>query len=146
MSTPLPQTGELWLEVVPLPVADIDRSKQFYEGLGWRLDADLMFGEARIVQFTPPGSGCSVSFGTALTDAEPGAAQNLEMAVHDINAARDDLISRGAEVSDVFHRGENGFEPGSDPEGRSYFTYATFKDPDGNSFLLQEITERLPGR
>ena len=146
-TSPVPKTGEIWLEVVPLPVSDIDRSKQFYVGLGWQLDADLKFGEdARVVQLTPPGSGCSISFGTGLTDAEPGSAQRLEMAVHDINAAREQLISRGADVGEVFHRGEEGFAPGPDPEGRSYFTYASFNDPDGNSFLLQEIKERLPGR
>ncbi|HEY7255052.1 MAG TPA: VOC family protein [Solirubrobacterales bacterium] len=146
-TSPVPKAGEIWLEVVPLPVADIDRSKEFFEGLGWRLDADLKFGETvRVVQFTPPGSGCSISFGTSLTDAEPGSAQGLEMAVHDIDATRDDLIGKGADVSEIFHRGENGFEPGPDPDRRSYLTYASFEDPDGNSFLLQEIKDRLPGR
>jgi catechol 2,3-dioxygenase-like lactoylglutathione lyase family enzyme len=145
ISTPVPKTGEIWLEVLPIPVSDIDRSKGFFEGLGWRLDADLKVGEdARVVQFTPPGSPCSISFG--LTDAAPGSAQGLEMAVHDIDAARDELIGRGVEVSDLFHPGEKGFEPGPDPEGRSYFTYASFSDPDGNTFWLQEIKERLPGR
>jgi catechol 2,3-dioxygenase-like lactoylglutathione lyase family enzyme len=145
--TPVPKAGEIWLEVVPLPVSDIDRSKRFFEGLGWRLDADLKIGEdGRVVQFTPPGSACSISFGTILTNAAPGSAQGLEMAVHDIEAARQELIGHGVEVSDVFHPGENGFEPGPDPERRSYFTYASFSDPDGNTFLLQEIKERLPGR
>jgi catechol 2,3-dioxygenase-like lactoylglutathione lyase family enzyme len=146
ISTPVPKATEFWLEVVSLPVSDIDRSKEFFEGLEWRLDADLKFGKDRVVQFTPPGSRCSISFGTFLTDAAPGSAQGLEMAVHDIDAARVELIDHGVEVSDAFHPGENGFEPGPDPEGRSYFTYASFSDPDGNSFLLQEIKERLPGR
>ena len=142
-----PKPGELRLEVVVLPVADIERAKQFYEGLGWRLDADLEFGEdIRVVQFTPPGSGCSISFGKGLTTLEPGSVQRLEMAVHDIEATREDLIGRGVEVGEVFHRGEEGIEPGLDPERRSYLSYATFNDPDGNGYLLQEIKERLPGR
>jgi catechol 2,3-dioxygenase-like lactoylglutathione lyase family enzyme len=142
-----PKPGEMRLEVVPLPVSDIDRAKAFYEGLGWRLDADLAFGEdTRVVQFTPPGSGCSIGFGKGLTTAEPGSAERLEMAVYDIDAAREDLIGRGVEVSELFHRGDEGIAPGPDPERRSYFTYASFSDPDGNDFLLQEITERLPGR
>lgn len=144
--TSVPKSGEIWLEVVPLPVSDIDRSKAFFEGLGWRLDADLKIGkDGRVVQFTPPGSSCSISFGT-LTDAAPGSARGLEMAVHDIDTAREDLIGHGVEVSEPFHPGENGFEPGPDPQRRSYFTYASFNDPDGNTFLLQEIKERLPGR
>jgi catechol 2,3-dioxygenase-like lactoylglutathione lyase family enzyme len=143
----LPGPGELWLEVVLLPVADVDRAKQFYASLGWRLDADLdLGGERRVVQFTPPGSRCSVSVGKGLTSAEPGSAQGLEIAVSDIGAAREELVRRGVEVSEPFHRAEAGFEPGPDPEGRSYFTYASFEDPDGNGWLLQEITERLPGR
>ncbi len=142
-----PKPGELRLEVVVLPVADIERAKQFYEGLGWRLDADLEFGEdIRVVQFTPPGSGCSISFGNGLTTLEPGSVQRLEMAVYDIEATREDLIGRGVEVGEVFHRGEEGIEPGLDPERRSYLSYATFNDPDGNGYLLQEIKERLPGR
>ena len=142
-----PKPGELRLEVVVLPVADIERAKQFYEGLGWRLDADLEFGEdIRVVQFTPPGSGCSISFGKGLTTLEPGSVQRLEMAVYDIEATREDLIGRGVEVGEVFHRGEEGIEPGLDPERRSYLSYATFNDPDGNGYLLQEIKERLPGR
>jgi len=145
--SPLPGPGELWLEVVALPVADVDRAKEFYASLGWRLDADLEFGEdVRVVQFTPPGSGCSIGFGKGLTTAEPGSVQRLEVAVKDIQAAREDLIGRGVEVSELFHRGEAGIEPGPDPERRSYLTYASFSDPDGNSWLLQEITERLPGR
>lgn len=142
-----PKPGEMRLEVVPLPVADIDRAKAFYQGLGWRLDADLELGGGiRVVQFTPPGSDCSLSFGIGLTTAEPGSAQGLEMAVYDIDAAREDLINRGVEVSELFHRDDEGIVPGPDPERRPYFTYASFNDPDGNGFLLQEITERLPGR
>jgi catechol 2,3-dioxygenase-like lactoylglutathione lyase family enzyme len=145
-STP-PKPGELKLEVIPIPVADVDRSKEFYGGLGWRLDADLNFGEVRVVQFTPPGSDCSLSFGTGLTSAEPGTAERLEVAVYDIDAARENLIAHGAEVSEPFHRDDDGnIAPGPDPERRSYFTYASFSDPDGNSWLLQEIKERLPGR
>jgi catechol 2,3-dioxygenase-like lactoylglutathione lyase family enzyme len=142
-----PSPGEMRLEVIPLPVSNIDRAKAFYEGLGWRLDADLVFGEdTRVVQFTPPGSGCSISFGKGLTTAEPGSAERLEMAVRDIEAAREDLIAHGVKVSELFHRDDEGIAPGPDPERRSYFTYASFSDPDGNDFLLQEITERLPGR
>ena len=142
-----PKSGEFKLEVVTLPVSDVDRAKQFYEGLGWRLDADIDFSEeARVVQFTPPGSGCSIGFGTSLTQAEPGSVEGLEVAVLDVEAAREELIGHGVEVSEVFHRGEAGFEPGPDPERRSYFSFATFSDPDGNGWLLQEISERLPGR
>jgi catechol 2,3-dioxygenase-like lactoylglutathione lyase family enzyme len=142
-----PRAGEMRLEVVPLPVADIDRAKDFYASLGWRLDADLVFGEdTRVVQFTPPGSGCSISFGKGLTSSEPGSAERLELAVNDIEAASEDLIGRGVEVTEPFHRDDTGISPGLDPERRSYFSYASFEDPDGNSWLLQEITERLPGR
>lgn len=142
-----PKPGEMRLEAIPLPVSDIDRAKAFYQSLGWRLDADLVLGEdIRVVQFTPPGSGCSISFGTGLTTAEPGSAQRLEMAVYDIDAAREDLISHGVEVSELFHRDESGLAPGPEPQRRSYRTYASFSDPDGNSWLLQEVTERVPGR
>lgn len=142
-----PKPGEMRLEAIPLPVSDIERAKAFYQGLGWRLDADLVFGEdTRVVQFTPPGSGCSISFGKGLTTAEPGSAERLEMAVYDIEAARADLIGRGVEVSELFHRDDSGIAPGPDPQRGSYLTYASFSDPDGNDFLLQEITERLPGR
>lgn len=142
-----PKPGEMRLEGIPLPVSDIDRAKAFYQGLGWRLDADLVFGEdIRVVQLTPPGSGCSIQFGTGLTTAEPGSAERLEMAVYDIDAAREDLIGRGVEVSELFHRSDEGIAPGPDPQRSSYNTYASFNDPDGNGFLLQEITERLPGR
>jgi catechol 2,3-dioxygenase-like lactoylglutathione lyase family enzyme len=142
-----PKPGEMKLEVIPLPVSDADRAKEFYARLGWRLDADLTFGDVRVVQFTPPGSGCSISFGKGLTSAEPGSAERLEVAVVDIDAAREELIGNGAEVSEPFHRDDDGsIAPGPHPKRRSYFTYATFSDPDGNSWLLQEITERLPGR
>jgi catechol 2,3-dioxygenase-like lactoylglutathione lyase family enzyme len=137
------------LEVVVIPVADVDRSKKFYEGLGWRLDADLVLGDDfRVVQFTPPGSGCSVSFGKGVTAAAPGSA-TLELIVSDIVASRDQLAGRGIDVSEVFHGSP--FNPagrisGPDPERTSYRSYATFADPDGNAWLLQEITVRLPGR
>jgi catechol 2,3-dioxygenase-like lactoylglutathione lyase family enzyme len=141
-----PATVDLKLEVVTLAVSDVDRAKQFYERLGWRLDADIVRGENfRVVQLTPPHSACSVSFGMGLTDAEPGSGRRMLLAVSDIDAARDELIGRGAEVSGVFHL-EGGPVPGPDPQGRSYQTYASFSDPDGNQWLLQEITERLPGR
>ncbi len=137
------------LEVVIIPVSDVDRAKKFYGGLGWRLDADFANGDAfRVVQFTPPGSPASVHFGKGLTPAAPGSAQRLYLIVSDIEAARAELISRGADVSEVFHRTAIGGPtvPGPDPERRSYNSFATFSDPDGNSWLLQEITARLPGR
>lgn len=143
-----PKPGEMKLEVVQVPVSDIDRAKEFYASLGWREDADFDISEElRIVQFTPPGSACSIGFGKGLTTMEPGSAQRLELAVHDIEAAREDLISRGVDVSEPFHA-VPGEEPGSgpDPERRSYASYASFSDQDGNTWLLQEITERLPGR
>jgi catechol 2,3-dioxygenase-like lactoylglutathione lyase family enzyme len=138
---------DMKIEVVTLPVSDVDRAKSFYQSLGWRLDADFNFGEdVRAVQFTPTHSNASIAFGKGLTTAEPGSSQRLEIVVSDIEAARADLISRGVEVSGLFHRGEHGLEPGPDPERRSYLTYATFSDPDGNGFILQEVTTRLPGR
>jgi catechol 2,3-dioxygenase-like lactoylglutathione lyase family enzyme len=148
------QAGELRLEAVVLPVADVDRAKAFYTSLGWRLDADRASGDDfRIVQFTPPGSGCSIQFGTNLTAAAPGSAQSLYLAVVDIEAARGDLIARGAEVSEVFHEGapggrfhEAGRVPGPAPEDATYGSFAVFRDPDENGWLLQEITTRLPGR
>jgi catechol 2,3-dioxygenase-like lactoylglutathione lyase family enzyme len=141
------QGVDMALEVVTLPVSDVDRAKSFYQSLGWRLDADFVFGdEIRAVQLTPPRSGCSISFGKGLTTAEPGSAQGLELVVSDIEAAREDLISRGVEVSELFHRDGGEFLPGPDPERRSYLTYASFSDPDGNGWLLQEVTARLPGR
>ena len=147
METPEVGTIDMKLEVVTLPVSDVDRAKSFYQSLGWRLDADLVFGDGiRGVQFTPPHSGCSISFGKGITTAEPGSVERLELVVSDIEAAREDLIRRGVEVSELFHRGESGLAPGPDPERRSYFTYASFSDPDGNGWLLQEVKERLPGR
>jgi catechol 2,3-dioxygenase-like lactoylglutathione lyase family enzyme len=146
MSSTQVGTVDMKLEVVTLPVSDVDRAKLFYESLGWRLDADIVRGENfRVVQLTPPHSACSISFGKGLTAAEPGSAQRLLLAVSDIDAAREELISRGVEVSELFHL-EGGPVPGRDPQGRSYQTYASFSDPDGNGWLLQEITARLPGR
>ena len=144
-STPI----DLKLEVVVLPVSDVDRSKRFYEGLGWRLDADFPGADGfRAVQMTPPGSPCSIHFGKKVTTAAPGSIKNLYLVVSDIEAARKDLAGRGADVSEAFHFAGFGGPPvpGHDPEGRSYGTYATFRDPDGNSWLLQEIKTRLPGR
>ena len=143
-----PEVGtiEMGLEVVTLPVSDVDRAKQFYEGLGWRVDADIVAGDSfRVVQVTPTRSACSVAFGKGLTTAEPGSAQRLILVVSDIDAARTDLIARGADVSELFHL-DGGPVPGPDPQGRSYQTLATFSDPDGNKWLLQEIKTRLPGR
>jgi catechol 2,3-dioxygenase-like lactoylglutathione lyase family enzyme len=137
---------DMKLEVVTLPVSDVDQAKSFYQSLGWRLDADLALGDIRAVQFTPPHSGCSIAFGKGLTTAEPGSAQRLELVVSDIDAAREDLISRDVEVSEVFHRDGGRLVPGPDPERRSYLSYASFSDPDGNGWLLQEVTTRLPGR
>jgi len=144
----MPEAGTIGmkLEVVTLPVSDTDRAKRFYQSLGWRMDADIVAGgNFRAVQLTPPHSACSIAFGKGLTTAEPGSAQRLLLAVYDIDAARADLISRGAEVSEVFHLA-GGRVPGPDPQGRSYQTYASFTDPDGNGWLLQEIKTRLPGR
>jgi catechol 2,3-dioxygenase-like lactoylglutathione lyase family enzyme len=148
---------DLKLEVVVIPVSDVDRAKGFYESLGWRLDADFPFDNGfRVVQLTPPGSGCSVQFGTLMTPAAPGSAQGLYLIVSDIQAARDDLAAHGADVSEVFHQGTPGaqFQPegasgrvgGPAPDGASYGSFATFRDPDGNGWLLQEVTTRLPGR
>ena len=145
------------LEVVVIPVSDADRAKEFYGSLGWRLDADRAGGEDfRIIQFTPPGSECSVQFGTNMTSAAPGSAQDLYLIVSDIEAARDELVARGVEVSEVFHEGTPGarfHRPGTDgrvsgpaPDHASYNSFATFRDPDGNGWLLQEVTTRLPGR
>jgi catechol 2,3-dioxygenase-like lactoylglutathione lyase family enzyme len=148
---------DMKLEVVVIPVSDVDRAKEFYGGLGWRLDADFSFDNGfRVVQFTPPGSGCSVQFGTNITSAAPGSAHGLYLIISDIEAARDELAAHSVKVSEVFHAGTpgaqfhapgtNGRVGGRDPEGRSYFSFASFKDPDGNGWLLQEITARLPGR
>jgi catechol 2,3-dioxygenase-like lactoylglutathione lyase family enzyme len=138
------------LEVVVLPVADVDRAKAFYEALGWRLDADFPVApDYRVVQFTPPNSPASIQFGIGMTTAAPGSAQNLLLVVEDIEAARGELTGHGAQVSEVFHgAGQNPDRrvPGPDPERGSYKSFATFADPDGNTWLLQEVTERLPGR
>ena len=144
-----PRRVDMKLEVVVIPVADVDRAKRFYGGLGWRLDADFVVGDAfRGVQFTPPGSSCSIHFGTGITSAVPGSVRNLYLVVSDIEAARTELVARGVDVSEVFHRAGPGKPPvsGRDPERRSYSSFATFSDPDGNEWLLQEVTARLPGR
>ena len=142
------------LEVVLLDVSDVDRAKAFYEKLGWRIDIDIAAGDFRGVQITPHKSETSIILGKGVTPAGPGSAARLVLAVDDIDAARDDLVARGVNVSDVFHYAagpfnttvENPRVPGRDPEGRSYFTFASFEDPDGNNWLLQEIQTRLPGR
>jgi catechol 2,3-dioxygenase-like lactoylglutathione lyase family enzyme len=150
-------TTDLKLEVVVIPVEDVDRAKAFYGSLGWRLDADFPFDNGfRIVQFTPPGSGCSIQFGTNITSAAPGSAQGLTLIVSDIDAARSEIAARGVEISGVFHAespgaqfrpdGASGRVDGPDPEDGSYRSFATFTDPDGNGWLLQEITTRLAGR
>jgi catechol 2,3-dioxygenase-like lactoylglutathione lyase family enzyme len=148
-SSEAPEGGtiDMKLEVITIPVSDVDRAKSFYANLGWRLDADFEVGEdVRAVQFTPPRSGCSIAFGKGIIKGEPGSIERLEIVVDDIEAAREFLIARGVEVSDFFHRSESGFEPGLDPNRTSYNSYATFSDPDGNGYILQEVTERLPGR
>jgi catechol 2,3-dioxygenase-like lactoylglutathione lyase family enzyme len=140
---------DLKLEVVVIPVSDVDRAKSFYSGLGWRLDGDFVVGDTfRGVQFTPPGSPASIHFGKGITVAAPGSASGLYLVVSDIEEARTELVSRGVEVSEVFHRAGPGKPAvkGRDPERRSYSSFATFKDPDGNEWLLQEITTRFPGR
>jgi len=140
---------EMRLEVVIIPVSDVDRAKRFYESLGWRLDADFPgAGDFRVVQMTPPGSPCSIHFGKRVTAAVPGSVQNLYLVVSDIEAARADLIGRGVDVSEAYHFAGFGGQriSGPDPDGRSYSTFASFKDPDGNGWLLQEIKTRLPGR
>ena len=154
-----PKTAKvpLKLEVVIIPVSDIDRSKTFYAKLGWRLDADFAFDNGfRVVQFTPPGSACSVQFGSKITSAAPGSAPSLYLIVSDIEAARDELAALGVDVSEVFHptapgaqfqsNGSGGRVSGPAPNHATYSSFATFRDPDGNSWLLQEITDRLPGR
>jgi catechol 2,3-dioxygenase-like lactoylglutathione lyase family enzyme len=149
------KAGELKLEVVVIPVSDVDRAKQFYESLGWRLDADLAVDDGyRVVQLTPPGSACSIIFGTGLTAAQPGSFEGLQLTVSDIDETRADLTARGVEVSETFHdvtgvfhhAGAQGRESGAAPEHASYGSFAAFSDPDGNGWLLQEITTRLPGR
>jgi catechol 2,3-dioxygenase-like lactoylglutathione lyase family enzyme len=142
------QTVGMKLEVITIPVADADRAKRFYGGLGWRLDADIARANAfRIVQFTPPDSSCSIQFGTGLTGAAPGSAQRVYLVVADIEAARAGLIAHGAQVGEVFHLdGPKGRESGPAPAHASYGSFAEFTDPDGNGWLLQEVTARLPGR
>jgi catechol 2,3-dioxygenase-like lactoylglutathione lyase family enzyme len=143
-------TVDLKLEVIAIPVADVERAKRFYNGtLGWRLDADFAAGdEFRGVQVTPPGSQCSIHFGKGVTTAAPGSASGLFLVVSDIEAARAELVDRGVEVSEVFHRAGPGYSPvsGVDPGRHSYASFATFSDPDGNAWVLQEVTTRLPGR
>jgi catechol 2,3-dioxygenase-like lactoylglutathione lyase family enzyme len=150
---------DMKFEVVVIPVSDVDRAKEFYARLGWRLDADFDSGpEYRVIQFTPPGSGCSIIFGTNVTAAEPGSTKGLYLIVSDIEAARAELLSRRVEVSEVFHPGDETAGPdepylfgrlrlgGAAPGGESYKSFASFKDPDGNGWLFQEVTTRLPGR
>ena len=154
------RTMDMKLEVIVIPVSDVERSKQFYGSLRWRLDADFAFDDGfRVIQFTPPGSAASIIFGTNVTAAAPGSAKGLYLVVSDIEAARKELLGRGVKVSEAFHGGSDvhagADEPhlfgsvrvsGPDPERRSYFTLASFSDPDGNGWLLQEVTTRLPGR
>jgi catechol 2,3-dioxygenase-like lactoylglutathione lyase family enzyme len=148
---------DLRLEVVVIPVSDVDRAKRFYDGLGWRLDADFAFDNGfRVVQFTPPGSACSIQFGTKITTAAPGSARGLYLIVSDIGSARSDLFARGAKVSEVFHPvapgaqfesgGTSGRASGPADDHASYSSFTTFTDPDGNGWLLQEVRARLPGR
>jgi catechol 2,3-dioxygenase-like lactoylglutathione lyase family enzyme len=158
--TPKARTVDMKFEIVVVPVSDVDRAKGFYGGLGWRLDADFAASDDfRVIQFTPPGSGCSVIFGKNVTVAAPGSAQGLYLIVSDIKAARDELLGRGVEISEVFHGAGDVYvgtdEPylfgrvrvsGPDSEHRSYRSFASFKDPDGNGWLFQDVTARLPGR
>ncbi len=149
IEAPRARTVAMKLEVIAIPVADVERAKRFYGGLGWRLDADFVVGnDFRVVQFTPPGSQCSIHFGKGITPAVPGSASGLFLVVSDIEAAHAELVDRGVEVSEVFHRALPGGPPvsGPDPGRRSYSSFASFRDPDGNGWLLQEITVRLPGR
>src|SRR6266568_4335592 len=157
---PKARTVDMKFEIVVIPVSDIDRARRFYGGLGWRLDADFAAGDDfRVIQFTPPGSGCSIIFGKNVTAAAPGSAQGLYLIVSDIAAASNELLRRGVKISEVFHDSGGVYagpdEPylfgrlrvtGPDPEHRSYRSFASFNDPDGNGWLLQEITTRLPGR
>ncbi len=145
---------DMKLEVVVIPVSDVGRAAEFYQRLGWRRDADIASGDARLLQFTPQGSPCSIIFGTGVTPSPPGTARFLHLVVSNIEAARDELIRNGVDVSEVFHDaggGYNRFDPkarasGPDPQRRSYASFVTFSDPDGNGWVLQEITTRLPGR
>jgi catechol 2,3-dioxygenase-like lactoylglutathione lyase family enzyme len=149
------QTVDMKLEVVVIPVSDVDRARQFYVDLGWRLDVDIAKDDQfRVVHFTPPGSQCSILFGNGVTTQEPGSAQGLHLIVSDVDAARAELVGRGIEVSEVFHdvgglfhhAGDEGRVSGPHPERRSYGSFASFSDPDGNGWLFQEVTTRLPGR
>jgi len=144
---PKAQSVGMKLEVITIPVSDADRAKRFYGSLGWRLDADITKANAfRIVQFTPRESACSIQFGTGLTSAKPGSAQRVYLVVADIEAARADLIAHGVDVGDVFHLGgPEGRQSGPDPAHASYASYASFDDPDGNGWVLQEVTARLTG-
>jgi catechol 2,3-dioxygenase-like lactoylglutathione lyase family enzyme len=146
---------DMKLEVVVVPVADVDRAKRFYERCGWRQDADLVTGEDfRVVQFTPPGSECSIIFGKGVTSAKPGSAQGLHLVVFDIEEARAELVGRGIEVGTIFHdkggvfhhAGDQERVPGSDPKHHSYSSFASFSDPDGNGWVVQEVKQRAPGR
>jgi catechol 2,3-dioxygenase-like lactoylglutathione lyase family enzyme len=154
-SSPAVKAGEVRLEVVVVPVSDVDRAKRFYESLGWRLDADLAIDDGyRVVQLTPPGSACSIIFGKGVTSAPPGSSEGLQLTVYDIDEARADLIVRGVDVSEPFHdvtgifhhSGTEGRLSGPAPEHADYGSFAAFSDPDGNGWLLQEIKTRLPGR
>jgi catechol 2,3-dioxygenase-like lactoylglutathione lyase family enzyme len=153
--TPPVNAGETKLEVAVVPVSDVDRAKSFYEGLGWRLDADLAVDNGyRVVQLTPPGSACSIIFGDGVTSAAPGSSEGLQLSVYDIDAARADLVARGVDVSETFHdvtgifhhAGVDGRVSGPAPEHTDYGSFVAFSDPDGNGWLLQEIKTRLPGR
>ncbi|MBB5463585.1 VOC family protein [Paraburkholderia sp. Cpub6] len=161
VGTPNVRGVDMKLEVIVIPVSDVDRAKSFYGGLGWRLDADFASddGYFRVIQFTPSGSGCSVIFGKNVTAATPGSAQGLYLIVSDVEAARNELLGRGIEISEVFHDAAGAYagpdEPylfgrirlgGPDPEHRSYRSFASFSDPDGNGWLFQELTHRAPGR
>ncbi|HEY3923574.1 MAG TPA: VOC family protein [Acidothermaceae bacterium] len=145
---------DMKLEVVVIPVSDVDRAKDFYTGLGWRLDANFVAGDFRVVQLTPPGSQCSIIFGSGVTTAVPGSAQGLQLVVTDVEAARSELADHGVDVSEVFHdgggvfhhAGTDGRVSGREPNGKSYTSFVSFSDPDGNSWFVQEITTRLPGR
>lgn len=150
---PKPATSDLRLEVVILPVADVDRTRRFYEGLGWRIDADFKNGDWRAMQMTPPGSPCSIIFGKGVTTTAPGSAQGNFLIVDNVDTARAELKEKGVDVSEVFHfegplqvYTTQGRATGRDPQGRSYSSWASFSDPDGNTWMLQEITTRLPGR
>jgi catechol 2,3-dioxygenase-like lactoylglutathione lyase family enzyme len=152
-ATPSAAPVDTKLEVVVIPVSDVDRAKRFYAGLGWRVDADFVFSEDfRVLQLTPPGSPCSVIFGKGVTAAAPGSYQGLFLVVSDLEAARAELVRHDVDVSEVFHFdrglrvGTEGRVSGADPEGRSYASFASFRDPDGNGWLLQEVKMRIPGR